>query len=127
MGQPQYMLVPTKVSSRLLMKCRCIEYQTCAIIAGKGVHEKMITVPRAALEKSPVIRGWIQDTDSMPGSLKKNGALYLPEYAPTVVLAVTDCLKSVAYDFKIICDPSAGSGRDAFFFLDMYKLCLCLG
>jgi hypothetical protein len=101
------------------------EYGT--IISGTGDGEKKITVPESVLRKSPVINGWLQDIDSIPEPLRKDGALYLPTCRPTVVRAVFECLQSTAYDLKSIRDPSGGDGNNAVFFLEMYQLSLYFG
>ncbi|KAL3419330.1 hypothetical protein PVAG01_09552 [Phlyctema vagabunda] len=58
------------------------------VIAGDGSSQKIFQVRKESLEKSSVIKGWIEDPDSMPASLQKDGALYLAACEPDVVLAL---------------------------------------
>lgn len=108
------------------MSKRSTEQEYGTIICGTEPREQKLNVCKSALQKSPAIIGWLQDLDSMPESLRKDGALYLPTYPPTVVQAVFDCLQSNAYDSKCISDPSGGDGQNAVFFVEMYKLSLFL-
>jgi hypothetical protein len=110
----------------MLMSKRSTEEEYGTIICGTGPREEKLNVCESALRKSPMIIGWLQDLDSMPESLRKDGALYLPTYPPTVVRAVFDCLRSQAYNSECIKDPSGGDGQNAIFFVEMYKLSLFL-
>lgn len=91
------------------------------IIAGTGSHEKTFYAPQSALEKSTVIKGWIEDKESIPASLQKGDALYFPECDPEVVHAVIKHLKSTKNGLI------AGGGKDVLFYVKMYKFALCLG
>jgi hypothetical protein len=97
------------------------------IIAGTGSQEKTFYAPKSALEKSTVIKGWIDDTESIPTSLRKGGALYFPECDPEVVHAVIKYLNSTTDGIIAILDPSAGGSRDVLFYVKTYKFALCLG
>jgi hypothetical protein len=97
------------------------------IIAGTGSHEKTFYAPQSALEKSPVIKGWIEDKESIPTSLQKGGALYFPECDPEVVHVVIEYLNSTTDGLIAILDPSAGESKDVLFYVKVYKFALCLG
>jgi hypothetical protein len=73
---------------------RSAEEPSGTIIAGTGSHEKTFYVPQSALEKSTVIKGWIEDKESIPSSLQKGDALYFPECDPEVVHATIEYLNS---------------------------------
>jgi hypothetical protein len=74
-----------------------------------------------------VIKGWIDDKESIPTSLLKGGALHFPECDPEVVHVVIEHLKSTTDGPIAIPDPSAGGGKDVLFYVKMYKFALCLG
>jgi hypothetical protein len=97
------------------------------IIAGTGSREKTFYAPQSALEKSTVIKGWIEDKESIPTSLQKGDALYFPECDPEVVHAAIEYLKSTADGLIAILDPPAGGSRDVLFYVKLYKFALCLG
>jgi hypothetical protein len=108
-------------------RCRsAAEEPTGTIVAGTGSDETRFCVPQSALEKSPVIKGWIEDKESIPTSLQKDDALYFPECDPQVVHATVDYLKSTTTGLIAIPDPSTGS-KDALFYVKVYKFALCLG
>ncbi|KAF2500623.1 hypothetical protein BU16DRAFT_614348 [Lophium mytilinum] len=96
------------------------------IIAGTGSHEKSFRVPQSALEKSPVIKGWIED-GFIPHSLKKGDALYFSWSDPEVVSLTVEYLKSTADGLIAILAPLGEGTRDVLFYLDMYKFATCLG
>ena len=108
------------------MSERCTEEDYGMVICGTEPGEQNLKVYKSALQKSPVIIGWLHDPGSMPESLRKDGALCFSTYPPTVVRAVFECLRSSAYDLKCIRDPSSGDGQNAVFFVEMYKLSLFL-
>jgi hypothetical protein len=85
------------------------------------------SVPQSALEKSPVIKGWIEDKESIPASLQKDDALYFPECDPQVVHATVEYLRSATKGFIAIPDTSTGDSKDALFYMKVYKFALCLG
>jgi hypothetical protein len=95
------------------------------IIAGTGSHEKSFYAPRSALEKSPVIKGWIDK--GTPTSLLKGDALHFPKCDPEVVRAVIEYLISTTDGLIAIPNPSAGGSKDVLFYVRMYKFALCLG
>jgi len=97
------------------------------IIAGTGSHEKKFYAPQSALEKSTVIKGWIEDKESIPASLQKGDALYFPECDPGVVHLVIEYLKSTTNGLIAVLDPSAGLSKDVLFYMKLYKFALCLG
>ena len=97
------------------------------IVAGTGNQEKTFYAPQSALEKSTVIRGWIEDKDSIPTSLQKGDALYFPECDPEVVYATIEYLKSTKDGLIAIMNPSAKGGKDVLFYMKLYKFALCLG
>ena len=97
------------------------------IIAGTGSQEKTFYVPQSALEKSTVIKGWVEDNESIPASLQKGDALYFPECDPEVVHTVIEYLKSTTNGPIAVLDPSVGGGKDVLFYMRMYKFALCLG
>ena len=74
-----------------------------------------------------MIKGWIEDKESIPTSLQKGDALYFPECDPEVVHTVIEYLKSTTSGIIAILDPSAGRSKDVLFYVKMYKLALCLG
>jgi hypothetical protein len=74
-----------------------------------------------------VIKGWIEDKESIPTSLLKGGALYFPECDPEVVHAVIEDLKSATDGSIAIPDPSTSGSKDVLFYVKMYKFALCLG
>lgn len=90
------------------------------IIAGTGSHEKTFYAPQSALEKSTVIKGWIEGKEPIPTSLRKGDALYFPECDPEVVHVAIEYVTSTT-------DPSAGGSKDVLFYVKMYKFALCLG
>lgn len=92
------------------------------IIAGTGSQEETFYAPKSALEKSTVIKGWIDDTESIPKSLRNGGALHFPECDPEVVRAVVKYLNSTTDGIIAILDPSAGGSRDVLFYLKTYKV-----
>lgn len=97
------------------------------IIAGTGDHEKTFYAPQSSLEKSTVIKGWIEDKESIPSSLQKGNALYFPECDPEVVHATIEYLRSPTNGLIAIVAPSAGARNDVLFYVKMYKFALCLG
>jgi hypothetical protein len=74
-----------------------------------------------------VIKGWIEDKESIPTSLQKGGALYFPECDPEVVHVVIEYLNSTTDGLIAILDPSAGESKDVLFYVKVYKFALCLG
>src|ERR1700722_9828431 len=129
MGQSQYntfaaSLFPSNPSSTpsLMPNYRsAAEEPRGTIIAGTGSHEKTFYAPRSALEKSTVIKGWIEDGETIPPSLQKGDALYFPECDPEVVQAVIEYLNSTTDGLIAILDPSAGGSKDVLFYMKMYK------
>lgn len=97
------------------------------IIAGTGRHERTFSASQSALEKSTVIRGWIEDKESIPSSLQKGDALYFPECDPEVVHATIKYLNSTTNGLIAIRDTSARGSRDVLFYVKLYKFALCLG
>ena len=121
MGQSQYNtfaapLSPSKPSSAPALM---------PIIAGTESHEKLFYAPRSALEKSPVIKGWIDK--GTPTSLLKGDALHLPKCDPEVVRAAIEYLISTTDGLIAIPHSSAGGSKDVLFYVRMYKFALCLG
>jgi hypothetical protein len=74
-----------------------------------------------------VIKGWIEDKESIPPSLLKSGALYFQECDPEVVRAVIEHLKSTTDGPIAIPNPSTRGSKDVLFYVKMYKFALCLG
>jgi 7-cyano-7-deazaguanine synthase in queuosine biosynthesis len=74
-----------------------------------------------------VIKGWIEDKESIPTSLQKGDALYFPECDPEVVHAAIEYMNSTTDGSIAILDPSAGGSKNALFYVKMYKFALCLG
>jgi hypothetical protein len=74
-----------------------------------------------------VIKGWIEDKESIPTSLQKHEALYFPECDPEVVHATIEYLISTTNSDIAILDLSARGGNDVLFYVRMYKFALCLG
>lgn len=106
---------------------RSAEEPSGIIIAGTGSHEKSFYVLQSALEKSTVIKGWIEDKESIPSSLQKGDALYFPDCDPEVVHATIEYLNSTTKGLIAILDPPAGGSRDVLFYVKLYKFALCLG
>ncbi|KAF2814442.1 uncharacterized protein BDZ99DRAFT_473503 [Mytilinidion resinicola] len=96
------------------------------IIAGTGSHEKPFRVPQSALEKSPIIKGWIEEGYTPP-SLRKGDALYFPWSDPEVVGVTVEYLKSTADGLIAILAPPERKTKDVLFYLNMYKFATCLG
>ena len=96
------------------------------IIAGLENNQQVFLVPIAALERSAVIKGYIDEPDSMPESLRKDGALYLPHCDPEVVRTLIHCLRRDDYsssDYEF--DLNLRS-QDPLFYIKTYKLALTL-
>ena len=74
-----------------------------------------------------MIKGWIEDKESIPTSLQKGNALYFPECDPQVVQATVEYLKSTTTGLIAIPDSFAGGSKDALFYMKVYKFALCLG
>ena len=74
-----------------------------------------------------MIKGWIEDKESIPTSLQKGDALYFPECDPEVVHAAIEYMNSTTGGSIAILDPSAGGRKDVLFYVKMYKFALCLG
>jgi hypothetical protein len=135
MGQPQYntFTTPFNPLEPIFSPFTNTNYRSaagdlsCIIIAGTGCQEETFYAPKSALEKSTVIKGWIDDTESLPPSLRKDGALYFPECDPEVVRAVIKYLNSTTDGNTAILDPSVGGSRDVLFYVKTYKFALCLG
>jgi hypothetical protein len=66
------------------------------IIAGVGDSETRFNVPRSALEKSSILKGWIEDPETIPESTRINGALYFELCDPEAVRIVLDYLRKEA-------------------------------
>lgn len=134
MDQSQYNIFPASLftsnpssSPFTNANYRSAEEPSGIIIAGTGSHEKTFYVSQSALEKSTVIKGWIEDKESIPSSLQKGDALYFPECDPEVVHMTIEYLKSTTIGLIAILDPPAGGGKDVLFYVKMYKFALCLG
>jgi hypothetical protein len=106
---------------------RSAEEPNGTIIAGTGSHETTFYAPQSSLEKSTVIKGWIEDKESIPSSLQKGDALYFPECDPDVVQATIEYLNSTTNGLIAILDPSVGGSKNVLFYVKMYKFALCLG
>ncbi len=74
-----------------------------------------------------MIKGWIEDKDTIPPSLRKGDALYFPDCDPEVVHATIEYLKSSTNGLIAIVDPSAEGSKDVLFYVKLYKFALCLG
>lgn len=106
---------------------------TYVVLAGSGDAQQRLTVSKRVLEKSPVIRDWIEDPSTIAPSLVKDGALNLADCDPEVVTTVIAWLRTSdnlsaarrLQDALDIASP-ASSSPDAIFFVKMYKLGLCL-
>jgi hypothetical protein len=95
------------------------------IIAGLENSQQVFHVPIVALKRSAVIKGYIDDPDSMPESLRKDGALYLPNCDPEVIRTLIHCLKredsSSEYEFDVNLRT-----QDPLFYIKTYKLAMTL-
>ncbi|KAN0094197.1 hypothetical protein V8E51_017381 [Hyaloscypha variabilis] len=96
------------------------------IIAGLENSQQVFHVPIIALKRSAVIKGYIDDPDSMPESLRKDGALYLPNCDPEVIRTLIHCLKredysSSEYEFDVNL-----RSQDPLFYIKTYKLAMTL-
>ncbi|KAF4616243.1 hypothetical protein G7Y89_g15163 [Cudoniella acicularis] len=96
-------------------------------------HQKTFYVRKEILEKSPVMKGWIEDPESMPQSLQKDDALYLPNCDPEVVETLISYLESdhdsasleeyeFDFDDKVAVSSSLLYRQDPIFYLRIYKL-----
>lgn len=76
-----------------------------------------------------MIKGWIEDKETIPSSLRKGDALYFPECDPEVVHATIEYLNSSSSAKGIIAivGSSAEGSKDVLFYVKMYKFALCLG
>jgi hypothetical protein len=79
-------------------------------------------VRRVALEKSPVIKGWIEDPSSLPSRLRKDDGLHFPNVDVLVVKTVIRYLEGEEEEFEF-----GNHQRDPVFFVRVYKLSLSLG
>ena len=98
-----------------------------AIIAGAGSHERRFEAPLSSLARSTVIKGWIEDKDSIPPSVIKDNALYFPDCDPEVVSATVEYLKSADNGLIAILDQSVVRNTDVLFYVRLYKFAVCLG
>ena len=100
------------------------------IIAGPEGNQEIFHVHKETLEKSPVIKGWISDPDSMPGSLQLNQSLYLRNCQPDVVRLVIRYLQKddlFSVDFDIDDENCNIALRyDPVFYVRVYKLAVSL-
>ena len=62
------------------------------IIAGSGVSEEIIEVPRTLLEKSSFTKQWLENPDAIPQKMRRGGYLCLENSEPDVVRAIIKCL-----------------------------------
>jgi len=79
-------------------------------------------VRKEHLERSPIIKVWIEDPMTMPESLKKNGGLYLPKWDPYVVFALVKYLEMGEDAFFNSDDISKLHQQDPLFYIRIYKL-----
>ena len=86
--------------------------------------QRRFTVPRHILCISPVLKGYIEEPDTTPPGLQRNGAGTLTlNNEGEVVKAMLDYLKQ-AHSDELNLQPS---DRDGAFFVRLYKLALSLG
>ena len=74
-----------------------------------------------------MIKGWIEDKESIPTSMQKGDALYFPNCDPEVVRATIEYLNSTMHGLIAILDLLAGGSKDVLFYAKTYKFALCLG
>ena len=101
------------------------------IIVGKEDHEQIFLVSMTALVKSPIIKGWIDEPDSLTESMQKDGALYLPNCDAEVIRTLIHYLDSndepsSEYDFKSTPGSLQSQCEDPLFYAKVYKLSLSL-
>jgi len=102
---------------------------TGTIIAGPEDNEQSFQVRKELLEISPIIKGWIEEPDSMPLSIRKNDCLYFKGCDPNVVRALIQYLEMEELSFKSGCliDGALGTAQlDPIFYVRIYKLALVL-
>lgn len=97
------------------------------IIAGGGSSPEVFEVRKEILEKSPIIKGWIEEPDSIPELLRKDGALHLSSCEPHVVLTLVRYLErdesSVSdHDFFNESTMRALQRQDPLIHFKIYKL-----
>lgn len=96
---------------------------TGTIIAGSGKDIKHFIVPTSVLQRSPVIKDWIEEPESLPDSLKKDGSLNLENIASEVVADVIRFLENPgAFECLALQPPNSR----AIFYTKVYKLALSL-
>ncbi|KAH8686112.1 hypothetical protein BGZ60DRAFT_396904 [Tricladium varicosporioides] len=97
---------------------------------GNG-RQKIFNVRKEILEKSPVIKGWIEEPETMPESLQMDGALYLPNCDPEIVETLIRYLEtghdttSTEYEFDFddkVTESLPFHTQDPIFYLRLYKL-----
>ena len=77
---------------------RRVQHRTGFILAGEGDQEVEFEVDRVILERSPVIRDWIERLSTPSETMLKDGALNLTKFDPQVVKYVIDVLGASRYD-----------------------------
>ena len=97
------------------------------VVAGEDGSQQIFHVRKADLERSPVFKGWFEDPDSMPGSIRKNGAFYFPHCQPDVVFAIVKYLEGdqatfPGNDFANDAAILQAHNRDPLFYIRVYKL-----
>jgi len=97
------------------------------VIAGEEGSHQIFQVRKQCLERSPIIKGWIEDPKTMPESLKKDGALYFRSCHPDVVSALVKYLErdeatSSEDDFANNVDILQLQNQDPLFYIRVYKL-----
>lgn len=96
------------------------------IIAGKDSSQIIFKVPIKALKRSSVISGYIEDPESMPRSLQKDGALYLPHCDAEVVRTLIHCLRRDEYSVAEYKFQANVISQDPLFYVKTYKLGMSL-
>jgi hypothetical protein len=86
--------------------------------------QRKFTVPRHILCISPILKGYIEEPDTTPAGVQRNGAGTLSlNNEGEVVKAMLDYLKQAHGDERTL----QSSDRDVAFFVRLYKLALSLG
>ncbi|EPE30563.1 hypothetical protein GLAREA_03530 [Glarea lozoyensis ATCC 20868] len=62
------------------------------IIAGLDVNEEVLTVPLNLLRKSPILKAWLDEPDTIPASMQRDGNIYFAKSEPAVVRTIVKCL-----------------------------------
>lgn len=101
------------------------------IIAGSGDLRRIFYVHKSALEKSSIIKGWIEEPGTIPSSLHKDSALCFPAVDPEVMETVVRYLErdereQWAFDLRGKALEEVKAPVDHIFYVRLYKLALSL-